>query len=73
MTGFYDMHDQEAPTIQERDRFYYENAMAHTSQRFETSQQPLFTFIITMAGHQSYSSMYMPKFITRSNPKDLDS
>jgi hypothetical protein len=49
---FFDIHDQKASTIQERDRFYYENAMSHMSEHFLKTQQPLFTFVITMAGHQ---------------------
>jgi phosphoglycerol transferase MdoB-like AlkP superfamily enzyme len=69
---FFDIHDQKAPTIQERDRFYYENAMSHMSRHFLKTQQPLFTFVITMAGHQPYKSAYMPEFVTDSGSRDLD-
>jgi len=66
------MNDQEAPTIQERDRFYYNNALSYMSEHFRTSEQRLFTFIITMAGHQPYDSPYMPECKAHSSSPDLD-
>jgi hypothetical protein len=72
MSDFFDMHDQRAPTIQERDHFYYENAMSYMSRHFQKSSQPLFTFILTMSGHQPYKSPYMPEFVASTEPPHLD-
>ena len=68
----FDMNDQEAPTLQERDRFYYDNALSYMSEHFRISEQRLFTFIITMAGHQPYNSPYKPEFMGLSGSSDLD-
>jgi hypothetical protein len=72
MTDFFDINDQKAPTIQERDHFYYNNALSYMSKHFKTSEQRLFTFIITMAGHQPYDSPYMPDFVAPSSSATLD-
>jgi len=72
MTDFFDINDQKAPTIQERDLFYYKNALSYIPEHFRTSKQRLFTFIITMAGHQPYGYQYMPDFKAHGNSPDLD-
>jgi phosphoglycerol transferase MdoB-like AlkP superfamily enzyme len=72
VADFFDLNDQEAPTLQERDKFYYDNALSYMSEHFRTLEQRLFTFIITMAGHQPYNSPYMPDFEPRGNSPDLD-
>lgn len=72
MSDFFDIDDQEAPTIQERDYFYYNNALSYMFEHFRTSEQRLFTFVITMAGHQPYSSPYMPDFKAHGSSPDLD-
>ena len=73
INDFFDTNDQEAPTIQERDRFYYDNALSYMSEHFRTSEERLFTFIFTMAGHQPYNSPFMPDFVAPSSSADLDS
>jgi phosphoglycerol transferase MdoB-like AlkP superfamily enzyme len=72
VADFFDMNDQEAPTLQERDHIYYDNALSYMSEHFRTSEKRLFTFIITMAGHQPYDSPYMPDFEAHGNSPDLD-
>jgi phosphoglycerol transferase MdoB-like AlkP superfamily enzyme len=55
-----DAKDQGAARENERDRFYYDNALAEIERHVETSRAPLFTFIETMAGHWPYDSRYEP-------------
>ncbi len=55
----FDLKDQGATKVNERDRFYYTNALAEMERHMksgktangETASQPLFTFIQTMATH----------------------
>ncbi len=63
-TGFHqviDTEDQNAPTPNERDRFYFANALNAMGQHFKASPQPLFVFIETMATHWPYDFAYMPE------------
>jgi hypothetical protein len=57
----FDAMDQRAKSATERDRFYYSSALAEMERHFQTSSQPLFTFIETMATHGPYSYSYMPE------------
>jgi phosphoglycerol transferase MdoB-like AlkP superfamily enzyme len=62
--GFSELLDrraQNAPTIRERDRFYFQNALDAMEQHFRSSEQPLFVYIQTMASHGPYDSVYMPE------------
>lgn len=61
MPEIYDMKDQGAPTGNERDRFYYANAMKLMEEHLKTSDKPLFEFVITMATHGPYLNPYMPE------------
>jgi phosphoglycerol transferase MdoB-like AlkP superfamily enzyme len=56
----FDMRSQGAKTVQERDRFYYANAMAEMEQHFKASGKPLFMYIQTMAAHWPYDFKYEP-------------
>lgn len=56
----FDLRAQGAKTAQERDRFYFENAMAEMGRHFEASQRPLFTYIQTMSAHWPYDFKYEP-------------
>src|SRR5690606_33774017 len=49
-----DAKDQGAKRADERDKFYYDNALDEMQRHFATSHAPLFTFIETMAGHWPY-------------------
>lgn len=71
MPDFFDIKDQEAPTIQERDYFYYNNPLSYMCEHFRTSEQRLFTFIVTMAGHQPYHHPYMPDSKAHGTSADL--
>jgi phosphoglycerol transferase MdoB-like AlkP superfamily enzyme len=62
--GFSDILDQNAqnaPTNRERDRFYFQNALDQMERHFKSSEQPLFVYVQTMAGHGPYDWEYMPE------------
>jgi len=56
-----DRQAQGAPTIRERDRFYFQNALDAMDHHFKSSDRPLFVYIQTMASHGPYDSAYMPE------------
>jgi phosphoglycerol transferase MdoB-like AlkP superfamily enzyme len=60
-TEILDRRDQGAPTIRERDRFYFQNALEAMDRHFKSSDRPLFVYIQTMASHGPYDSAYMPE------------
>jgi hypothetical protein len=57
----FDLKDQGARTVNERDRFYYANALAEMERHVARTDQPLFTYIQTMAAHWPYDQAYMPE------------
>ena len=57
----FDLKAQGAPTVQERDRFYYGNALAEMERHIASSPKPLFTYIQTMSGHWPYDWIFEPK------------
>ena len=57
----FDMKVQGAKTAQERDRFYYDNALVEMDRHFKTSRKPLFTYIQTMMAHWPYDYPFMPE------------
>ncbi len=56
----FDMKDQKAPTTNERDRFYYGNALDEMDRHIKVSDKPLFTFIQTMSAHWPYDWKMFP-------------
>jgi phosphoglycerol transferase MdoB-like AlkP superfamily enzyme len=56
----FDMKAQKAKSAQERDRFYFDNAMAEMDRHFKASKRPLFTFIQTMSAHWPYDFTFAP-------------
>jgi hypothetical protein len=56
----FDMRSQGAKTAQERDRFYFSNAMGEMERHFKSSRKPLFMFIQTMSAHWPYDFKYEP-------------
>jgi phosphoglycerol transferase MdoB-like AlkP superfamily enzyme len=56
-----DAKDQRAKWPNERDNFYFGNALAALERHLKVSQQPMFAFIETMATHGSYDFTYMPE------------
>jgi Sulfatase len=56
----FDMKDQKAPTTNERDQFYYRNALDEMERHFKASDKPLFTFIQTMSAHWPYDWKMFP-------------
>jgi phosphoglycerol transferase MdoB-like AlkP superfamily enzyme len=62
MPEIFDMKDQGAKVGNERDRFYFNNALSLLDEHLKTKpRQPLFTFIITMAAHAPYLTPYRPE------------
>lgn len=61
MPEIFDMTDQGTKFGNERDKFYFGNALKLMDEHFKTSKQPLFTYILTMATHGPYLSPYMPE------------
>ena len=62
-TGFHEIVDakaQGATVANERDRFYYANALAGIGRHITASVQPLFLYIQTMAAHGTYDYVYRP-------------
>jgi hypothetical protein len=62
--GFREIVDakaQGAAFANERDRFYYANALAEIGRHVEASAQPLFLYIQTMATHGAYDYAYSPE------------
>jgi Sulfatase len=57
----FDMKDQGAKTANERDHFYYGNMLKLLESHIRSSQQPLFSYIITMSGHGPYLKPYHPE------------
>jgi hypothetical protein len=55
-----DMKAQGAKSMQERDRFYFDNALAEMARHLKSSSQPLFTFIQTMSAHWPYDFTFEP-------------
>src|SRR5262245_55308957 len=57
----FDLRAQRAKTVQERDRFYYDNALDEIDRHFKASPRPLFTFIQTMSAHWPYDFTFAPE------------
>jgi hypothetical protein len=57
----FDATDQGARSNNERDRFYFGNALDEIARHLQKSRQPLFTLIFTMATHSPYDTTYMPE------------
>ncbi|MEQ1670068.1 MAG: sulfatase-like hydrolase/transferase, partial [Hyphomicrobium sp.] len=61
MPEIFDFKAQGAKRYNERDKFYYGNALKHFESHMASSQAPLFTFIITSATHLPYQYAYDPE------------
>jgi hypothetical protein len=56
----FDLRAQGAKSVQERDRFYYTNALAEMERHLRWSRRPLFVYIQTMAAHWPYNYTFQP-------------
>lgn len=56
----FDLKDQKATSVNERDGFYYRNAVAEMERHVARSEKPLFTFIQTMSTHWPYDVVFEP-------------
>ncbi len=61
MTEIFDFKAQGAKRYNERDKFYYGNALTHFERHLAGSKQPLFTYILTSATHLPYRNIYEPE------------
>lgn len=61
MPEILDMKDQGAATVNERDRFYFNNTLGLMEKHFKSSSKPLFTFIETMSAHSPYTYVWSPE------------
>lgn len=57
----FDLADQGATSVNERDSFYYGNALAEMERHIARSEKPLFTYIQTMSTHWPYHTTYLPE------------
>jgi hypothetical protein len=57
----FDMHTQGAKSTQERDRVYFDNAMAEMARHLKSSRKPMFMFIQTMSAHWPYDFAFEPQ------------
>jgi len=57
----FDLKDQGATSVNERDSFYYRNALAEMERHIARSDKPLFTYIQTMSTHWPYYTTYLPE------------
>lgn len=56
----FDAKAQGAKSANERDRFYYRNALDEMGRHFGSSDKPLFTYIQTMSAHWPYDIKFEP-------------
>lgn len=56
----FDMKVQGATSTQERDRFYYDNALKEMERHVRVSRKPMFMFIQTMSAHWPYNFKFEP-------------
>jgi hypothetical protein len=61
ISEIFDAKAQKAKLPNERDRFYYANALAEIGRHIATSPEPLFVYIQTMAAHGPYDYAYEPE------------
>jgi hypothetical protein len=61
MPEIFDARAQGAKRFDERDQFYYANALNDIARHIARSNDPLFTFIITSATHLPYDRTYEPQ------------
>lgn len=61
MHEIFDKKAQGAKTGNERDHVYFGNALNLLSEHVRKSDQPLFTYVITMAAHGPYLKPYQPE------------
>jgi hypothetical protein len=68
----FDMKAQKAKTVQERDRFYYDNALDEMGRHFRASKRPLFTFVQTMSAHWPYDFTFAPDVVVAGGDRGTD-
>lgn len=61
ISEIFDAKAQRAKLPNERDRFYYSNALVEIGRHVEASANPLFVYIQTMAAHGRYDYIYSPE------------
>lgn len=61
MPEIFDKSDQGAKTGTEPDHVYFGNALKMIGEHVRSSSKPLFSYVITMAGHGPYRETYRPE------------
>lgn len=61
LNEIFDLKDQGATSVMERDRFYFNNALNEMARHFENSTKPLFTFVQTMSAHAPFDFRFAPE------------
>ncbi len=72
MPEIFDYKAQGAKRFNERDAFYYNNALDRLARHVAGSRQPLFTFILTSATHLPYNTPYEPEVKVPGGGPDSD-
>jgi phosphoglycerol transferase MdoB-like AlkP superfamily enzyme len=67
-----DMKAQKAKSVQERDRFYYANALDEIGRHLKGGTRPLFTFIQTMSAHWPYDFAFAPEMNVAGGDRGTD-
>lgn len=57
----FDLRSQKATRVNERDRFYFNNALDEIERHIAVSDSPMFAFVETMAAHWPYDKTYEPQ------------
>lgn len=56
-----DIREMKGTRINERDRFYYDQALGTLEKQIKESSKPLFAYVLTMATHGPYDRVYAPE------------
>jgi len=72
MPEIFDYRAQGAKRFDERDRFYYANALNGIERHLAASNNPLFTFIVTSSMHLPYTNTYEPDVHVPGGGPDSD-
>jgi phosphoglycerol transferase MdoB-like AlkP superfamily enzyme len=65
---YLDRSEIAAASWHESDDFYFSRAFDYIAKQHQTNDQPLFVFIMTMAGHSPYDFMFKPERIVSGMP-----
>ncbi|WP_298981901.1 sulfatase-like hydrolase/transferase [uncultured Roseibium sp.] len=70
---FIDQHDMKAPSTQESDSFYYNNALSVLKEHRQNDDRPVFMFVLTMSAHSPWNYRMEPDRTVAGEPFSTDS